>query len=109
MEISKCCAMRGRGNDNLQQLELRNDNLTNTIATVTKDNLVLTVKGDDKCLIAEQSRAEQSLCPTSDKRGLHRMSSSGNCRSELSQKQNTQRKSPRERTDMSDIDNGEYP
>ena len=36
-----CIAMRGRGNDNEQQLEPRNDSKTNTITSVSKDNLVL--------------------------------------------------------------------
>ena len=33
----------------------------------------------------------------------------GGMRSELSRQQNTQRKGARERSDMSDFDNGEYP
>lgn len=39
-----CVAMRGRYNEDgkiRQQLELRHDGLTNTLTTVTKDNLVL--------------------------------------------------------------------
>ena len=34
-------AMRGRGDDNTQQLEFRKDELTNTITSVQKDNLVI--------------------------------------------------------------------
>lgn len=46
----KCAAMRGRYDENgkiEQQLEIREDGLTNTITTVTKDNLVIekVVKG----------------------------------------------------------------
>ena len=34
--------MRGRGEENKQQLEERKDGLTNSITTVQKDNLVIT-------------------------------------------------------------------
>jgi DNA (cytosine-5)-methyltransferase 3A len=37
----KCVAMRGRGNDNLQQLEERKDYKTNCLTNVQKDNLIL--------------------------------------------------------------------
>ena len=40
-KILECVAMRGRGENNEQQLEVRSDNLTNSITTVQKDNLVL--------------------------------------------------------------------
>jgi len=36
----KCVAMRGRGNDNLQQLEERKDCKTNCLTSVQKDNLI---------------------------------------------------------------------
>jgi DNA (cytosine-5)-methyltransferase 3A len=37
----KCVAMRGRGEENKQQLEPRNDNKTNCLTSVQKDNLIL--------------------------------------------------------------------
>ena len=37
----KCVAMRGRGNDNLQQLEERKDDKTNCLTSVQKDNLIM--------------------------------------------------------------------
>lgn len=36
-----CVAMRGRGDNNEQQLEPRNDNKTNAITSVQKDNLII--------------------------------------------------------------------
>ena len=39
--IIKCAAMRGRGEKNEQQLEVRFDECTNSITTVQKDNMVL--------------------------------------------------------------------
>lgn len=36
------CAMRGRGDDNRQQIELRKDNKSNSLTSVTKDNLLIT-------------------------------------------------------------------
>ena len=38
---SKCVAMRGRGENNEQQLEPRHDNKTNAITSVQKDNLII--------------------------------------------------------------------
>lgn len=40
-KILECVAMRGRGENNEQQLEVREDGLTNSITTVQKDNMVL--------------------------------------------------------------------
>ena len=40
-KIVDCVAMRGRGENWKQQLEVREDNITNTITTVQKDNMVL--------------------------------------------------------------------
>lgn len=37
----KCVAMRGRGNENLQQLEERKDDKTNCLTSAQKDNLVI--------------------------------------------------------------------
>ena len=36
------CAMRGRGDNNEQQIELRKDNKSNSLTSVTKDNLPIT-------------------------------------------------------------------
>lgn len=36
------CAMRGRGDNNEQQIELRKDNKSNSLTSVTKDNLLIT-------------------------------------------------------------------
>lgn len=36
------CAMRGRGENNEQQIELRKDNKSNSLTSVTKDNLLIT-------------------------------------------------------------------
>ena len=38
------CAIRGRGEENKQMLELRKDGNTNTITSVQKDNVILCVK-----------------------------------------------------------------
>ena len=40
-KIMECVAMRGRGENNEQQLEIRTDECTNSITTVQKDNMVL--------------------------------------------------------------------
>lgn len=40
-KIIECVAMRGRGEDNEQQLEVRGGGITNTITTVQKDNMIL--------------------------------------------------------------------
>ena len=42
-ENNRVCAIRGRGEDNEQTIELRSDNKTNTLTSVTKDNLVVGV------------------------------------------------------------------
>lgn len=97
----KIVAMRGRdplnpsdrsiGNPNLEQtLEINSQNVANTLTTVQKDNMVLEVK-------------------QATKDGYIKCEIGGGGRSELSQQYNTQRKSPRERTDKPNSDNGEYP
>lgn len=40
-KIIECVAMRGRGEENEQQLEVRSDGCTNSITTVQKDNMVM--------------------------------------------------------------------
>lgn len=40
-KIMELCAMRGRGENNEQQLEVRSDGCTNSITTAQKDNMVL--------------------------------------------------------------------
>ena len=87
--IIKCAAMRGRGEKNEQQLEVRFDECTNSITTVQKDNMV--------------------LIRQATKEGVIPCEVGGGMRSELSRQQNTQRKGARQRTDMPDSDNGEYP
>ena len=42
-ENNRVCAIRGRGDNNEQTIELRSDNKTNTLTSVTKDNLVVGV------------------------------------------------------------------
>lgn len=42
-ENNRVCAIRGRGENNEQTIELRRDNKTNTLTSVTKDNLVVGV------------------------------------------------------------------
>ena len=42
-ENNMVCAIRGRGENNEQTIELRSDNKTNTLTSVTKDNLVVGV------------------------------------------------------------------
>lgn len=44
-ENNRVCAIRGRGENNEQTIELRRDNKTNTLTSVTKDNLVLGANG----------------------------------------------------------------
>lgn len=39
-----CVASRGRGNDNAQHFEARTDRCTNTITSVQKDALILTIR-----------------------------------------------------------------
>lgn len=43
LAIRRVCALRGRGENNEQTIELRSDNKTNTLTSVTKDNLVVGV------------------------------------------------------------------
>ena len=40
-KVLECCAMRGRGENNKQQLEVRSDGCTNSITTAQKDNMIL--------------------------------------------------------------------
>ena len=40
-KIMECVAMRGRGENNEQQLEIRSDGCVNSITTLQKDNMVL--------------------------------------------------------------------
>lgn len=40
-KIVDCVAMRGRGENNMQQLEINSEKITNSITTVSKDNMVL--------------------------------------------------------------------
>ncbi len=42
-ENNRVCAIRGRGENNEQTIELRSDDKTNTLTSVTKDNLVVGV------------------------------------------------------------------
>ena len=124
---SQIVAMRGRdpqnpsdrtaGNPNLvQTLEPNSEGISNTITTVQKDNMVLELgyilKGTGK----HQSNvvySEDGLSQTIEVRQATKEGSIpcevGGCRFELSIIQNTQRKSAKEWTDMSNTDNGEYP
>lgn len=53
-----CMAQRGRGEKNIQQLEPRNDGVTNTLTGVQKDNLILqTGRGNNKGGLYD-------ICPT---------------------------------------------
>ena len=108
-KIIEVVAMRGR--ENGQQLEVRKDGCINTITQVQKDNLILTGESEvASCLRAEQSRAEQlSLCPPSNEGWIHSLPSTGDCGSDISGFQDSQRKGAREWTDMSDSNDGEYP
>lgn len=87
--IVECAAMRGRGENNEQQLEIRSDECTNSITTVQKDNMVL---------IRQATKDGVIPCEVG-----------GGMRSELSRQQDKTRKSAREWSDMPDSDNGEYP
>ena len=40
-KVMECCAMRGRGDNNEQQLEVRSDGCVNSLTTAQKDNMVL--------------------------------------------------------------------
>jgi len=98
-KIIDCVAMRGRNPENPsdrrkgieleQRLEVREDDCVGTITTVQKDNMVL---------IRQATREGFIPCEVG-----------GGMRSELPRQQNTQRKGARQRTNMSDSDNGEYP
>lgn len=46
LEIN-CVAMRGQGENNMQQLEINSEDISNSITTVQKDNLVLIRKETD--------------------------------------------------------------
>lgn len=121
-------AMRGRdpqnlsdrtsGNPNLvQRLEPNSEGISNTITTVQKDNMVLELGYIEKGTGKHQSNvvySEDGLSPTIEvkqatKEGSIPCEVGGGSRSELSIIQNTQRKSAREWTDMSNTDNEEYP
>lgn len=41
------CAIRGRGNENKQMLEPRKDENTNTITSVQKDNVIISLRISD--------------------------------------------------------------
>lgn len=88
-KIVDCVAMRGRGEKNEQQLEIRDDDCTNSITTVQKDNMVLVRQAT--------------------KEGVIPCEVGGGGRPKLSRQQNPQRKGARQWTDMPDSDNGEYP
>ena len=88
-KIIDCVAMRGRGEKNEQQLEIRSDECTNSITTVQKDNMV--------------------LIRQATKEGVIPCEVGGGMRSELSRQQDKTRPSAREWSDMPDSDNGEYP
>jgi len=88
-KIMECVAMRGRGEKNEQQLEIRSDECTNSITTVQKDNMV--------------------LIRQATKEGFIPCEVGGGMRSELSRQQDKTRPSAREWSDMPDSDNGEYP
>jgi DNA-cytosine methyltransferase len=47
-EQVRCCAMRGRGEGWQQELEVRQDDVTNTLTAVQKDNLILIGNVSDK-------------------------------------------------------------
>lgn len=87
--IVDCVAMRGRGENNKQQLEINSEGIVNTITTCTKDNMVL----------VRQATTDGAIpCKIGGGGGL-----------ELSRQQDTKRKGDRERRDLPDSDNGEYP
>lgn len=88
-KIMECVAMRGRGEKNEQQLEIRSDECTNSITTVQKDNMV--------------------LIRQATKEGVIPCEVGGGGRSELPRQQNKARESDRQRAGVSDSDNGEYP
>lgn len=104
-EQKLCCAMRGRNPDNPsdrtkgieleQTLEIRQDDCCGCLTSVQKDNLVL----EKKTIKIRQATKDGFIdCEIGGGGGLG-----------LSVKPNTQRSSDRERSDMSDTDNGEYP
>lgn len=86
-KVMECVAMRGR--EDGQQLEIRADDCVNSITTVQKDNMV--------------------LIRQATKQGVIPCEVGGGGRSKLPRQQNKTRKSTRQRTDMPDSDNGEYP
>lgn len=98
-------AMRGRnpenpsdrkaGADLEQRLEVNDSDVANTLTTVQKDNLVL----EEKAIKIRQA----------DKQGYALCEIGGGSRPELCNKQYKARKSNRERKDLPDLDNGEYP
>lgn len=89
MDIEQVQIVAMRGRENGQQLEPRADECTNTITTVEKDNYVL---------VKQATKDGYIPCDIG-----------GGMRSELPRQYNTQRSSARERTDMSNANNGEYP
>ena len=123
---------RTPGNPNLvQTLEPNSEGISNTITTVQKDNMVLELGYIEKGTGNHQSNvvySEDGLSPTicasygvkqpptmhievkqATKEGSIPCEVGGGGRPELSVIQNTQRKSAREWTDMSNTDDGEYP
>ena len=60
-------AMRGRGEDNEQQLELNTQGVVNALTTVQKDNLVMEEKGAKQN--DEEKRIREIWKPASDKQG----------------------------------------
>lgn len=108
---------RTPGNSNLvQTLEPNSEGISNTITTVQKDNMVLELGYIEKGTGKHQSNvvySEDGLSQTIEVKQATKEGSIpcevGGGGSELSIIQNTQRKSAREWTDMSNTDNGEYP
>lgn len=91
-KIIEVAAMRGR--ENGQQLEINKEGISNTVTTVAKDNMIL----------EEYVHVNQAT-----KEGTIPCKIGGGGGSELSNISNTQRSSARERRDLPNTDNGEYP
>ena len=88
-KIIDCVAMRGRGEHNMQQLEINQENISNAITTVQKDNMVL---------IRQNTKDGLIPCKIGGGGGFG-----------LSFEQDKTRPCNRERRDMSDTNDGEYP
>lgn len=71
-KIVECVAMRGRGEDNEQQLEVRGGGITNTITTVQKDNMILEQSIVDDFYANRDLRVYKETSPTirAERQGL---------------------------------------